>query len=118
MNLIFGFEPYKKPATLEEVQKHVGPGWSSLLADLISDLDKLGWDGRIIQVKEKFGGLRFYTGGQNSSESQKRIREAEELSYKVCEMCGKPGTPGGVGWVKTMCPEHQAEREVKGRLWE
>jgi len=38
----------------------VGEGWYSIIRDLINELIALGWDKRLVQCKEKFGGLRFY----------------------------------------------------------
>jgi hypothetical protein len=54
------------------------------------------------QVKEKFGGLRFYTLG-NDEFVDGLISMAEGMSYKICEVCSKPGKIGGRGWITTMC---------------
>ena len=35
-------------------------GWYPLIKNLIDELITLGWDKKVTQVKEKFGGLRFY----------------------------------------------------------
>ena len=54
------------------------------------------------QVKEKFGGLRFYTyGGDQYIDGL--INMAESMSYNICEVCANPGKVGGGGWVTTMC---------------
>lgn len=89
---------------LKDVKAQVGPGWGGLIDDLIADLFKLGWDGKVGQVKEKFGGLRFYIG-EGSKEIHDRVTAAEDLSYKTCEACGEPGTPGSgkYKWIKTYC---------------
>ena len=42
------------------------------------------------QVKEKFGGLRFYYNGGDEF-VDKLIREAEAESVRTCETCGEPG---------------------------
>jgi hypothetical protein len=39
---------------------HIKEGWYEMVVNLINELLKLGWDKRIHQCKEKFGGLRFY----------------------------------------------------------
>jgi hypothetical protein len=59
------------------------------------------------QVKEKFGGLRFYTNGA-SPEQQAMIDLTEELSYRTCEDCGDTNhaMTYGVGWNRTLCPAH------------
>ena len=102
MQLHSGFNGYV--FTLEELQAMVGPGWSGVIERLVQDLEALGWDGTVYQVKEKFGGLRFYIGGATDA-IFKRISEAEEESYRVCENCGKPGEPTTSGWIQTLCEE-------------
>jgi len=61
----------------------------------------------IVQVKEKFGGLRFYVHNGNER-VHSYINFAEAMSTCTCEICGKPGFIGSVrGWEKTLCDEHQ-----------
>lgn len=69
----------------------VNKGWHSIISCLIADLKCMGWDGNIGDVKEKFGGLRFYIGG-GTEEMLNRISEAEDLSMKTCCLCGAPAT--------------------------
>jgi hypothetical protein len=87
-----------------------GDGWYPLIKDLITDLIVLGWDKQTCQVKEKFGGLRFYINGA-SEEIYKRIQTAEDLSYETCETCGEKGELRSVGWYKTLCNKHHEERK-------
>jgi len=80
-------------------------GWNDLLWRLCEDIEKLGpgEDFRVEQVKEKFGGLRFYTSGTNT-EVFNRITEAENESYKTCEFCGSKEDVTSTGsWVTTRC---------------
>jgi hypothetical protein len=93
-----------KPVTLEDIKAQVGPGWGPLLEELVNDLLALGWDGTVWQVKEKFGGLRFYIGSA-SDEVWERIVKAEKKSFEICEHCGKPGKPDGPGWILTLCDD-------------
>lgn len=65
----------------------------------------------VIQVKEKFGGLRFYTNFE-TEEISKLIENAEDKSYITCEECGKPGQLRKGGWLLTLCNEHSEGREV------
>ena len=54
------------------------------------------------QIKEKYGGLRiYYSGGDNYVDGV--IDMAEEMSYKICERCGCPGSPNKQGWIMTLC---------------
>ena len=83
----------------------VSPGWNLLIKNLIQDLIILGWDKEVIQVKEKFGGLRFYIN-EGTSEIHQRIAKAELESMKICEVTGKPGKlRNDIGWYRTLCDE-------------
>lgn len=60
------------------------------------------------QVKEKFGGLRFYVSCCPSSEVFGAINMTEALSYWTCEVCGNKGSRRRNGnWLKTLCDECQ-----------
>jgi len=81
-------------------------GWYPLIKDLINDLIKLGWNKQVCQVKEKFGGLRFYIN-EGSEEIHNRISNAEKLSYETCELCGEKGElRTKIRWFTTLCDEH------------
>ena len=54
------------------------------------------------QVKEKFGGLRFYADNCDDYVSGV-IAMAESMSYRTCEVCGSPGTKRAGGWIRTLC---------------
>ena len=57
---------------------------------------------RFDQIKEKFGGLRiYYSGGDDYVRGA--INMAEEMSYKLCEVCGNKGQPNKSGWITTLC---------------
>ena len=64
------------------------------------------------QIKEKFGGLRFYYQGGDDNISG-MVRMAEAWADGSCEECGAPGTSGGEGWIKTLCPTHRAESDAR-----
>jgi hypothetical protein len=88
-------------------------GWYQLIKDLIVDLIELGWDKQICQVKEKFGGLRFYIY-EGSDEMHARISKAENQSYEICEVTGKPGQlRTDLGWIETLCEEEYIKRLEK-----
>lgn len=55
-----------------------------------------------VQVKEKYGTLRFYMSCENE-DIARLIQEAEIVSYKTCEICGSPGTMRNNGWVTVRC---------------
>ena len=57
------------------------------------------------QVKEKFGGLRFYVNGA-TDKHWNFISVAENMSYRTCETCGAPGKTYTNGWHTTLCDIH------------
>jgi hypothetical protein len=59
------------------------------------------------QVKEKFGGLRFYVQAATDKHYQ-YISFAESMSYRTCEECGAPGKTYTDGWHTTLCDIHAA----------
>jgi len=77
-------------------------GWFNLIWDLSCELQKIKFKGKVTQVKEKFGGLRLYVD-YSTEEEDKIITEAEELSYKICETCGKKGKLRDYGWLSVLC---------------
>ena len=64
----------------------------------------------VAQIKEKFGGLRFYYDGGDEHISG-MVRMAESWAGHSCETCGKPGTIRHGGWIRTLCDEHEEERQ-------
>ena len=114
MKMIWGWSG--KEATMEVIKDCVGEGWSEILDDLVRDLETLGWDGTVYQVKEKFGGLRFYIG-DGGDEIWERIRKAEEESIKTCEDCGADGKRRGGSWIRTLCEECQQKAQTGGETW-
>jgi hypothetical protein len=65
-----------------------------------------------VQVKEKFGGLRFYyNGGDDYIRGLASM--AESMSTSTCEECGAPGSTRSGGWVRTLCDVHEAAYQKK-----
>jgi hypothetical protein len=96
-----------------------GDGWFDLIKRLSERLkeisDRTGDDIQAVQVKEKYGTLRFYIEG-GGDEAYQAILEAEEESYRTCEQCGKPGrmTETG-GWYRAICEECETKRSGNGK---
>ena len=61
------------------------------------------------QVKEKFGGLRFYAFG-GDEKTAGMIELAEALTSRVCEVCGSIGKKTRGGWIRTLCRRHAEEQ--------
>ena len=108
-----------RPCPRQFILDQVGPGWHPLMSKLMDDLLKLGWDGSVSQVKEKFGGLRFDVGFGPTPDvtvaMDDLIDKAQEQSFTICEECGEPGRTDGWGstWVKTLCEPHGEELEAE-----
>lgn len=91
-------------------------GWFDLIDALCSciqwDIDKnQAPQGRVVQVKEKFGTLRFYYRGGNDYACG-LVDMAVAMSERICETCGAPGKLehyDGVGWA-TRCAKYAGER--------
>jgi len=87
----------------------VGKGWKALLTDLCGGIIAIDSTIEVIQVKEKYGGLRFYIGGvetEKFDEIHNLIDTAETKSYTVCEECGRKGGRRSInGWILTLCDE-------------
>lgn len=61
-----------------------------------------------VQIKEKFGTLRFYyDGGDEYCRGIEAM--AESMSARTCETCGTPGKLRHGGWVRTLCDQHAEE---------
>lgn len=59
-----------------------------------------------VQVKEKYGTLRFYLHGGNAAVSH-YVEFAEYFSSRICEECGAPGDlRKDRGWLRTLCSKH------------
>ena len=84
-----------------------GDGWYNILDTLCFSIQNRIKHQKIpqvvaIQVKEKFGGLRFYySGGDETVWGMAYMAEA--LSECTCEVCGSPGEQTHGGWIKTLC---------------
>ncbi len=63
---------------------------------------------RVAQIKEKFGGLRFYYDGGDDHIGG-MVTMAESWAARTCEKCGNKGKHRSGGWIRTLCDEHEAE---------
>ena len=96
-----------------------GEGWWPILEELCSNIQgHIDWQkGKctqvtVAQIKEKFGGLRFYYDG-GDERIRGMVQMAESWADRSCEICGAPGSSGGKGWIKTLCPTHRAESDAQ-----
>jgi hypothetical protein len=107
----------------------IGPGWWKIIEVLCANIQShIDWQNMqkekfnrgngcpqvvVRQIKEKFGGLRFYYDGGNEYISG-LVSGAESWAESACEECGAPGEKRGGGWIKTLCDFHH-EENVKAK---
>jgi len=100
----------------------VGPGWWPIIESLCGNIQHhIDWKNKesevvaqvvVAQIKEKFGGLRFYySGGDDTIDGM--VRMAEAWASNACEECGVPGHSRSGGWIKTLCNEHDEQRQAQ-----
>jgi hypothetical protein len=96
----------------------LGAGWWPIIQALCSQIQHYtDWQNKnhekhpvvaqvtINQIKEKFGGLRFYySGGDDTIDGM--VRMAESWAARSCETCGNVGKSRSGGWIRTLCDEH------------
>jgi len=105
----------------------VGSGWWPILESLCGQIQHhLDWKNKksevvaqvtVAQIKEKFGGLRFYYDGGDEYISG-LVSMAESWAACSCETCGAPGERREGGWIKTLCNYHEAERQQKRKEYQ
>lgn len=73
-----------------------GDGWFELLKECITKIKEIcerdKFKTKIVQVKEKYGCLRFYLDNY-TNDIGTVVEDAEEKSKTICEYCGKEGKP-------------------------
>lgn len=80
-----------------------GEGWKAIVMGLLERLDALPLRTlKVVQIKQKFGGLRVYMEG-GDEEVSRLIGEAESACRTVCEWCGSAGSITNEGWMLTLC---------------
>ena len=100
----------------------VGKGWYPIIERLSSSIqqhiefvnkkEEVCPQVVVMQVKEKFGGLRFYYEGGDEY-IHGLVSMAESWADIACETCGGIGKRRGGGWVRTLCDVHEAERNAR-----
>ena len=93
-----------------------GDGWYQLLDTLCQDIQtylEIHTEVNQVeaeQVKEKFGGLRFYYCGGDAV-IEDLIAKAEDESQKTCESCGsKKNVSQTNGWIQTLCDKCRGKK--------
>lgn len=103
-------------------------GWYPIIDDLSKEISEIAkrfpvTDGEnhisVVQIKEKFGGLRYYVNYHDMSDDDIQqieyiIRNAEMKTFAVCEDCGGNGEKVSPRryWMKTLCPDCQNKYDM------
>ena len=66
---------------------------------------------RIMQIKEKFGTLRWYDNGSPNGCVYEIIDKYEDISYHTCINCGSPATKISKGWISPYCDNCIGDRK-------
>jgi hypothetical protein len=108
----------------------IGKGWWPIVESLCANIQShIDWNNQraekypelcykqvtqvtVAQIKEKFGGLRFYYDGGNDIIAG-MVSMAEAWAEHTCEDCGAPATKQTSGWIKTVCDNHFDEIEAR-----
>lgn len=88
--------------------------WHDLAREVHAELLKIDPDYQVVQIKEKFGGLRYYFTPSEGIDTDTRRRmdqityAAETKSNTICQVCGEPGERTSKrGWYATLCETHK-----------
>ena len=93
------------------------PGWrkafgiqmcKEIRRQLIKEKKLFKW--RIVQLKEKFSGMRLYSNFA-SDELYNIIDKYVQISYRTCGVCGKPATKISKGWIYPYCDDCIGDRQ-------
>lgn len=96
----------------------VPSGWLNIVKEFLPKLKArlIGIDFlkdyKIMQIKEKFGFIRWYDNTADDS-IMNLIQELEQKSEKTCIICGEPATYVSLGWISPYCTECKNHIEKK-----
>lgn len=114
---------------IEELKKKILPGywqsvdvdegWYQIVLDCDRELTQIDPGYQIAQIKQKFGGLRYYFQ-PSLSHTQKDMDDVvtkyEAVAAVTCEATGNPGVlmKSEGGWVRTLDPEYASSASHYG----
>lgn len=93
----------------------VPEGWHKIVLKCHEMLIHMDPSYQVEQVKEKYGGLRYYYSSEKQGVERKImdaiISSAEREADFTCQECGKtPATISNGGWVATLCSDCRLPR--------
>jgi len=92
----------------------VDEGWYQIVVDCDNLLTEIDPDYKIVQIKQKFGGLRYYFQPSDTNNGELYVKmnsvvlAYEKIASITCEATGNPGVlmKSTGGWFKTLDPEY------------
>ena len=113
--LYMGYSEDEEPNYKYTWEDELPDGWRKAFCPQIWDelkaiLEKADFvnDFRFMQIKEKWGTLRLYSGGVPDSIFEEICdweSKYDKLSSEVCINCGKPATRMTLGWINFVCED-------------
>ena len=100
----------------QEKDENINEEWIERCKQLIKESqEKIISQIEAVQVKEKYGTLRFYLNEYPANKTvdakvRAYINFAESISACTCEMCGVPAKQKTGGWIKTICEPCEEKR--------
>lgn len=94
----------------EKILRDIQEGKINLKQDIEDEFPQV----EVIQIKEKFGTMRFYTN-VGDSYIYGALAMAESMSAVTCETCGAPGKLFTYGWWHVACDAHRTQDDIE---WE
>lgn len=108
--------------TQETSSLYLRRGWHVLFAQLCEEVHEVltpvqrlafSW----LTVKERFGAMRPYFAGELNPEIAQLVKQAEQSSTSICEVCGNAGVLRSIsGSWATRCSYHAVERAARALL--
>lgn len=87
----------------------IGPGWLQIVLGLHREMVQIRPEYKIVQIKEKFGGLRYYYEPFDKR-LEDLVRAAERQAWETCSECGHEGsTDSGRGFM-VLCDSCKEKR--------
>lgn len=95
----------------------VDEGWYQIIVDCDKELTAIDPNYQILQIKEKFGGLRYYISPCNDATVEQRekmhqiVQKYEKIASITCEATGLNGVlmKSVGGWLKTLNVEYASK---------
>ena len=119
------FDPYPEKESTDEYNwtwlDDMPEGWrlafgEQMCAEIQAELERVNYvnEYQILQIKEKFGELRWYNGSVPADcNIYDIIDKYSDISQIVCVNCGKPARWESLGWISPYCEEcKQKMRDV------